>query len=189
VARRGRQRLRRQRRHADRKRCVQRRSALAASCRTYRWVWRMLADSACRLSWSPTQPGLATGQSHVRISWRIQHLIEAPTPARTGVVSPAGTRARTGRRPAASVASAASGLLPATAALAHGIDLGRSWIVGTTFSTTWRPAAGSAASPIWSTSAMRPQWRMSPLREPHHRCTDFLSAAELIVEQYERSTI
>jgi hypothetical protein len=30
-------------------------------------------------------------------------------------------------------------------------------------------------------------WRTSPLREPHHRCTDFLAAAELIIEEYERT--
>ena len=148
---------------------------------------RMLADAGLPLFVVTNQPGLATGQITRPDFVRIQHLIEHRLQQEAGVVLTGWYTCP--HRPEAGCLcrKPAPGLLR-QAALAHGIDLGRSWIIGDVLDDVEagrRVGCKSILVDVGNETA----WRMSPLREPHHRCTDFLSAAELIVEQYERSTI
>jgi len=148
---------------------------------------RMLAAAGLPLFVITDQPGLATGQITRPDFVRLQHFIEQRLRQEAGVVLTGWYTCP--HRPEAGCLcrKPASGLLR-QAALAHGIDLGRSWIVGDVLDAVEAGRRVGCRS-ILIDAGNETVWRMSPLREPHHRCTDFLNAAELIVEQYERSAV
>jgi histidinol-phosphate phosphatase family protein len=148
---------------------------------------RLLADAGLPLFVVTNQPALATGQITRAQFVHLQHAVEQRLQAEAGVALTGWYtcphRADAGclcRKPA-------SGLLR-QAALAHGIDLGRSWMVGDILDDV------EAGRRVGCTSVLvdvgnETVWRISPLREPHYRCTDFLSAAEIIVDQQDRGRV
>jgi histidinol-phosphate phosphatase family protein len=146
---------------------------------------RLLAHGGLPLFIVTNQPALATGRltrlEYVRLQQAFQRMLEqqagvslagwytCPHAADSGCLC---------RKPA-------SGLLR-QAALAHQIDLASSWMVGDILDDI------EAGRRVGCTTVLvdvgnETVWRKSPLREPHHRCTDFLAAAELIIETYERT--
>jgi histidinol-phosphate phosphatase family protein len=74
------------------------------------------------------------------------------------------------------------------AARSHGIDLARSWMVGDILDDV---EAGRRAGcrTVLLEVGNETEWRMSPLREPHHRCRDLLTAAEAIVQADATRTV
>lgn len=82
-------------------------------------------------------------------------------------------------RPACACRKPAPGLLRQAAA-AHDIDLARSWMVGDILDDV---EAGRRAGcrTILLDVGHETEWEMSPLRTPHYRCADLLSAAKTIV--------
>jgi histidinol-phosphate phosphatase family protein len=146
---------------------------------------RLLAHGGLPLFIVTNQPALATGRltrlEYVRLQQAFQRMLEqqagvslagwytCPHAVDSGCLC---------RKPA-------SGLLR-QAALAHQIDLASSWMVGDILDDI------EAGRRVGCTTVLvdvgnETVWRKSPLREPHHRCTDFLAAAELIIETYERT--
>jgi D-glycero-D-manno-heptose 1,7-bisphosphate phosphatase len=66
------------------------------------------------------------------------------------------------------------------AAKDHGIDLGRSWLVGTTLDAIesgWRAGCGSVLADV----GHEHQWRWSPIRVPDFRVRKLLAAADAIL--------
>ncbi|WP_309624682.1 HAD hydrolase-like protein, partial [Methylibium sp.] len=64
----------------------------------------------------------------------------------------------------------------------HRIDLARSWMVGDTLDDVEAGRRAGARSVLLDVGN-ETQWRITPLRTPHHRVADLLEAAELIVGQ------
>jgi D-glycero-D-manno-heptose 1,7-bisphosphate phosphatase len=89
-------------------------------------------------------------------------------------------------RPACLCRKPSPGLL-LRAALRHGIDLSRSWIVGDTLDDV---EAGRRAGcrAILFDSGGETVWRRSPLRTPQARCTDWRDVAELILAPTSHAT-
>jgi histidinol phosphatase-like enzyme len=69
------------------------------------------------------------------------------------------------------------------AASDHGVDLERSWMIGDILDDV---EAGRRAGcrTVLLDVGNETVWRMSALREPHHRCPDLLHAADLIVTRH-----
>jgi histidinol-phosphate phosphatase family protein len=85
------------------------------------------------------------------------------------------------RRPACLCRKPAPGLLR-QGALAHHIDLRRSWMVGDILHDV---EAGRRAGcrTLLMDVGNETEWQLSPLRQPHFRCRDLLEAAEIILRE------
>lgn len=146
---------------------------------------RLLTHGGLPLFIVTNQPGLATGRltrlEYVRLQQALQRMLEQQAD-----VSLAGWyTCPHGPESGCLCRKPASGLLR-QAALAHHIELATSWMVGDILDDV------EAGRRVGCTTVLvdvgnETVWRRSPLREPHHRCTDFLAAAELIIEEYERT--
>ena len=66
------------------------------------------------------------------------------------------------------------------AALAHGFDLGRSWMIGDILDDVEAGRRAGCRSVLLDVGN-ETEWRRSPLREPQHRAADLLEAARHIV--------
>jgi histidinol-phosphate phosphatase family protein len=144
----------------------------------------MLADAGLPLFVVTNQPGLATGRFTRPELVRVEHHIQQRLQQEAGVSLTGWYTCPHHAEALCLCRKPAPGLLR-QAALAHGIDLSRSWMVGDILDDI------EAGRRVGCTAVLvdvgnETIWRRSPMREPHHRCTDFMSAAELIVEQYER---
>lgn len=84
-----------------------------------------------------------------------------------------------GGRPVCPCRKPAAGLLK-RAALAHGLDLKRSWMVGDILDDVEAGARAGARSMLLDVGH-ETVWHMTPLRTPLHRVADLLEAADLIV--------
>lgn len=145
---------------------------------------RLLAEAGMLLMVITNQPGLATGRIHRRDFARMQRSIERRLNDAAGVTlaawyvcphSPALSPECTCRKPA-------PGMLR-QAASDHGVDLERSWMIGDILDDV---EAGRRAGcrTVLLDVGNETVWRMSALREPHHRCPDLLHAADLIVTRH-----
>lgn len=143
---------------------------------------RLLADAGFPLVVVSNQPGLATGRftrvefSRLRLALteRIRH--EAGVDLAGIFVCPH----------APAVASAAClcrkpapGLLR-QAAVVHRLELSRCWMIGDILDDVEAGRRAGCRSVLLDVGN-ETEWRLSPLRMPHHRCPDLLSAAELIL--------
>jgi histidinol-phosphate phosphatase family protein len=142
---------------------------------------RRLADVGMLLMIVSNQPGLATGRIHRRDFARMQRAIDRRLHAEAGITltawyvcphCPALVPECGCRKPA-------PGMLR-QAAHEHGVDLARSWMIGDILDDV---EAGRRAGcrTVLLDVGNETLWRMSDLREPHHRCPDLLHAAEVIV--------
>jgi histidinol-phosphate phosphatase family protein len=129
------------------------------------------------------QPGLAAGRYSRAEFARLQRALEERL-GREGGIQLAGFYTCP-HAPAPSPALACLCRKPAPgmlrqAALAHGFDLGRSWMVGDILDDI---EAGHRAGcrTVLLDVGNETVWRRSPLREPDHRVTDLLEAARVIV--------
>lgn len=131
------------------------------------------------------QPGLATGHFARVELVRLERALTERVRDEAGVMltgfyacpHPPGE----GDRPACLCRKPAAGLLR-QAALTHRIDLARSWMVGDTLDDVEAGRRAGARSVLLDVGN-ETQWRITPLRTPHHRVADLLEAAELIVGQ------
>jgi D-inositol-3-phosphate glycosyltransferase len=128
------------------------------------------------------QGGLATGRMRPADFERLRTALEARLQAEAGVrlagfhvcphaPGPDGAPHCLCRKPA-------PGLLRRAAA-AHGLDLRRSWMVGDILDDVEAGRRAGCRSVLLDVGN-ETQWRASPLRVPHHRCTDLWEAALLI---------
>jgi D-glycero-D-manno-heptose 1,7-bisphosphate phosphatase len=142
---------------------------------------RRMADAGLLLMIVTNQPGIAIGRIQRRDFASMQRAIERRLRDEAGVElagwyvcphAPALPPDCTCRKPAA-------GLIRQAAA-EHGVDLTRSWMVGDILDDV---EAGRRAGcrTVLLDVGNETVWHMSPLREPHHRCSDLLQAAEVIV--------
>lgn len=83
------------------------------------------------------------------------------------------------RRPGCLCRKPAPGLLRQAARARH-LDLARSWMVGDILNDVEAGRRAGCRS-ILLDVGHETEWQLSPLRTPHHRCTDLLEAAEIIV--------
>jgi D-glycero-D-manno-heptose 1,7-bisphosphate phosphatase len=81
-------------------------------------------------------------------------------------------------RPSCLCRKPAPGLLRQALA-AHGYAAERSWMIGDTLDDV-EAGRRTGCTTVLLDVGHETQWRLSPLREPHHRCADLLAAAELI---------
>lgn len=68
------------------------------------------------------------------------------------------------------------------AARAHGLDLARSWMVGDILDDIEAGRCAGCQTVLLDVGS-ESQWRLSPLRTPHHRSADLLDAARIILAQ------
>lgn len=146
---------------------------------------RLLAHAGLPLFVVTNQPALAAGRmtrfEYVQLQHALQDMLEQQAGVRLAGWYTCPHAPESGclcRKPA-------SGLLR-QAALANHVQLARSWMVGDILDDI------EAGRRVGCTTVLvdvgnETMWRKSPLREPHHRCKDFSSAAGLIVEEYERT--
>jgi histidinol-phosphate phosphatase family protein len=144
---------------------------------------RMLADAGLPLFVVTNQPGLATGRFTRPELVRVEHYIQQRLQDEAGVKLAGWYTCPHHPQAMCLCRKPAPGLLR-QAALAHGVDLGRSWMVGDILDDI-EAGRRAGCTAVMVDVGNETVWRRSPLREPHHRCGDFVSAAELIVEQYE----
>ena len=146
---------------------------------------RKLGDAGWMLMIVANQPGLATGRVRGRDFARMQHALEQRLRDEAGIAlsgwyicphSPALSPDCACRKPA-------PGLLR-QAAHEHGVDLASSWMVGDILDDV---EAGRRAGcrTVLLDVGNETLWRMTPLREPHHRCPDLLEAANLIIGRHQ----
>jgi D-glycero-D-manno-heptose 1,7-bisphosphate phosphatase len=142
---------------------------------------RRLSDAGLPLFIATNQPGLATGRIDAAQFARLQDAIAQRLLDEAGVrlagwlVCPhAATLA-----PPCGCRKPAPGLLQ-RAARAHGIDLARSWMVGDILDDV---EAGRRAGcrTVLLDVGNETLWQTGAWREPHHRCTDLLQAADVIL--------
>lgn len=148
---------------------------------------RRLADAGMLLMIVSNQPGLATGRIHRRDFARMQRAIDRRLLDEAGITLAAWYVCPhcPALAPDCGCRKPAPGLLR-QAANEHGIDLARSWMIGDILDDV---EAGRRAGcrTVLLDVGNETVWRMSELREPHHRCPDLLQAAQVIVERH-RST-
>lgn len=87
-----------------------------------------------------------------------------------------------GQRPGSCLCKAPAPGLLRQAAVAHDIDLSRSWMIGDTLDDVEAGHRAGCRSVLLDVGN-ETGWRRSPLREPDHRCADLLAAAKHILEQ------
>lgn len=68
------------------------------------------------------------------------------------------------------------------AARRHGLDLGRSWMIGDILDDV-EAGRRAGARTVLLDVGNETEWHLTPLRTPHHRCTDLGQAASFILEQ------
>jgi len=146
---------------------------------------RRLADAGLSLFIATNQPALSTGHIDPAQFARLQRAIEERLLDEAGVrlagwlVCPhAATLA-----PPCGCRKPAPGLLQ-RAAREHGIDLARSWMVGDILDDV---EAGRRAGcrTVLLDVGNETLWQLGALREPHHRCTDLLQAAQVILATHQ----
>ena len=150
---------------------------------------RRLGDAGWLLMIITNQPGLATGRIQRRDFARMQHALEQRLRDEAGItlsgwyVCPHAPTLS----PDCACRKPAPGLLR-QAAHEHGVDLARSWMVGDILDDV---EAGRRAGcrTVLLDVGNETLWRMTPLREPHHRCSDLLNAADVIIERHRATTV
>ncbi len=144
---------------------------------------RLLDEAGFRLIVVSNQPGLATGRFTRADFARLRHALAARVQAEAGVtlagiyVCPhapgeSGRASCLCRKPS-------PGLLH-QAAVALRLDLAQSWIVGDILDDVEAGRRVGCRSVLLDVGN-ETEWRLSPLRTPHHRCPDLLAAARVIV--------
>lgn len=146
---------------------------------------RLLDEAGFRLIVVSNQPGLASGRFSRADFARLRHALAERVRAEAGVtlagiyVCPhaPGESGRVSclcRKPS-------PGLLhQATVALR--LDLAQSWIVGDILDDVEAGRRVGCRSVLLDVGN-ETEWRLSPLRTPHHRCADLLAAAHVIVAE------
>lgn len=144
---------------------------------------RLLAEAGYRLIVVSNQPGLATGRFSRADFARLRHALAERVRAEAGValagiyVCPhapgeSGRASCLCRKPS-------PGLLH-QAAVALRLDLAQSWIVGDILDDVEAGRRVGCRSVLLDVGN-ETEWRLTPLRTPHHRCADLLAAARIIV--------
>lgn len=144
---------------------------------------RLLDETGFRLIVVSNQPGLATGRFSRADFARLRHALSERVHAEAGValagiyVCPhapgeSGRASCLCRKPS-------PGLLH-QAAVALRLDLAQSWIVGDILDDVEAGRRVGCRSVLLDVGN-ETEWRLSPLRTPHHRCADLLAAARIIV--------
>lgn len=143
---------------------------------------RLLDESGFRLIVVSNQPGLATGRFSRADFARLRHALTERVRIEAGValagiyVCPhapgeSGRASCLCRKPS-------PGLLH-QAAVALRLDLAQSWIVGDILDDVEAGRRVGCRSVLLDVGN-ETEWRLSPLRTPHHRCADLLAAARII---------
>lgn len=143
---------------------------------------RLLADVGFPLVVVSNQPGLAAGRFTRAEFGRLRRALAERIRLEAGVdlagifICP--------HAPAAAGASClcrkpAPGLLR-QAAVVHRLDLSRCWMIGDILDDVEAGRRAGCRSVLLDVGN-ETEWRLSPLRMPHHRCPDLLTAAEVIV--------
>ena len=144
---------------------------------------RLLAEAGYRLIVVSNQPGLATGRFSRADFARLRHALAERVRAEAGIalagiyVCPhapgeSGRASCLCRKPS-------PGLLH-QAAVALRLDLAQSWIVGDILDDVEAGRRVGCRSVLLDVGN-ETEWRLTPLRTPHHRCADLLAAAPIIV--------
>lgn len=151
---------------------------------------RLLADRGYALVIVSNQPGLALGYFD-RAAWvRLQAAVTKRLKDEAGVeltgffACPHAPSPR--HMPGCLCRKPAPGLLR-QAALSHKLDLTRSWMVGDILDDI-EAGRRAACRTVLMDVGNETEWVMSPLRTPHHRAPDLLSAARLILEDDETAS-
>jgi D-glycero-D-manno-heptose 1,7-bisphosphate phosphatase len=148
-----------------------------------------LSDAGWPLIIVANQPGLATGRIPRAAFAQVQRTIEQRLRDEAGVElagwftcphSPAALPGCLCRKPA-------PGLLR-QAASSQGIDLGRSWMIGDTLDDVEAGRRAGCCTVLLDVGN-ETAWRLTPLRQPHHRCADLLDAAGLIAAHTETQRV
>ena len=143
---------------------------------------RLLDETGFRLIVVSNQPGLASGRFSRADFARLRHALTERVRAEAGValagiyVCPhapgeSGRASCLCRKPS-------PGLLH-QAAVALRIDLAQSWIVGDILDDV-EAGRRVGCRGVLLDVGNETEWRLSPLRTPHHRCADLLAAARII---------
>ena len=144
---------------------------------------RLLASAGFPLVVVSNQPGLAAGYFTRAEFGRLRHALTERIRLEAGVdlagifVCPHAPAANVGtsclcRKPA-------PGLLR-QAAVVHGLDLARCWVVGDILDDVEAGRRVGCRSVLLDVGN-ETEWRLSPLRTPHYRCADLLDAAQAIL--------
>jgi len=144
---------------------------------------RLLAGAGFPLVVVSNQPGLAAGRFTRAEFGRLRYALTERIRREAGVdlagmfVCPHAPAAAAGasclcRKPA-------PGLLR-QAAVVHRLDLSRCWMIGDILDDVEAGRRVGCRSVLLDVGN-ETEWRLSPLRVPHHRCPDLLAAAEVIV--------
>lgn len=142
---------------------------------------RLLASTGLPLFVVTNQPGLATGRITRKAFVQLQQAIEQRLSREAGVTLAGWYTCPHAETAGCLCRKPASGLLR-QAALANGLDLGRSWMIGDILDDI-EAGRRVGCRTILVDVGNETVWRRSPLREPHHTSPDLVAAAEFLIEQ------
>ena len=152
---------------------------------------RRLVDAGYLLIVISNQPGIALGRFTIAelrgLAAALSDRLAAADLPLAGFYACPHAPTADGTKPTCRCRKPAPGLL-IEAARAHGIDLGRSWMVGDILDDIeagWRAGCRSVLMDVGNETV----WKWSPIRVPDHRVRDLMAAADAILQAPARPTV